>query len=136
MIRIALAATCLLSIPGLAHAQLSKAGDGQIAVVGNGVRDGRTIVYGPDRQGRYTTRVSLADLDLRTPGGRAAAEHRVAWAASQLCSVTGAEGDLPGFYNAGARRCEAQVRGEADAALGKAAPDRPLALLRLVSPAR
>ncbi|WP_226017790.1 UrcA family protein [Novosphingobium sp. FKTRR1] len=136
MNRIALAAVCLALFPGAAFAQSPKSADAQIAVVGNGHQDGRTVVYGPDRQGRYSTKVSFTDLDLTTAGGRSAAEHRVAWAASQLCSVTGDEGDLPGFYNAGARKCESHVRDQADTVLNKAGAERPLAMLRLVAPAR
>ena len=136
MIRIALVAACVLAVPGVAMAQAPKAANAQIAVMGQGQHDGRTVVFGPDPQGRYATRVNITDLDLATPAGRATAEHRVAWAASQLCSVTGDQGDLPGYYNAGARKCESQVREQADAALAGSAGSRSVAMLRLVAPAR
>lgn len=86
MSRIAFAAVLAsaLVLPTAVSAHAGEAAN-EITAIGDAHRPGWLKTVGPDEQGRITTRITLSDLDLTTPSGRAAMSSRIRLGTSLLC---------------------------------------------------
>ena len=121
----------LLAVPSLATAdQMSTAPATVIAP-----RQGSSWLStaGPDAAGRYSVRVSIADLNPATAQGWAAMQRRAQRAALALCDATADGADMKGFYNAGERQCQqastAAALGQMSAARAADAAGQPVAII-------
>ncbi|MBC2666260.1 hypothetical protein H7F51_12095 [Novosphingobium flavum] len=77
-------------------------------------------VTGPDALGRYTLRVSIADLDPASDAGWLTMDRRVTMGTALLCDAAQSGPRYPGFHDSVQRNCLAETRAAAQAEMTRA----------------
>ena len=138
---IALALTAAIALPTMAAAQATMDSGQERATLHATITapssHGWLTSAGPDAQGRYAVRVSIADLNPASPQGWAAMQSRAERAAIALCDMAGDPADMKGFHNAGARQCRQDTTsaalGQMQGARAAAANGTPVATIGIAA---
>ncbi|HEX8055428.1 MAG TPA: UrcA family protein [Novosphingobium sp.] len=109
----AIAAPASLLLSPLVWAQEPNSGNQITALGRQGNHPSWLSTDGPNRDGFYTLRIGIADLDPATADGWARMKSRVTIGTGQLCTKAGALPLVGGRYHGAQRECWEETRSQA-----------------------
>lgn len=110
---VVVASAAVSLLPSLVWAQEPNSGNQITALGRQNSHPSWLSTEGPDRDGLYTLRIGIADLDPATADGWARMESRVNIGTGQLCTKAGALPLVGGRYNGAQRECWDETRSQA-----------------------